>query len=156
MVIFSFSNIRCIVGNGDDLTFRGIAWLGNKLVKGSAAKNFINRDPALCNQLRHSFRKQTTTSLQLLQALFEWGKAQRKGVKVNPSDFLVQRAIGRCVDLLSRQAAQKNISISSDVYFDLRLHADADHFEFIIRNLLSNAIKFSYQGGAITIGTLCP
>lgn len=97
-------------------------------------------------------RKQTTASLQLLQALFEWGKAQLQGIKVWPVDFAVQPIVERCIDLLSPQAAQKNIRLSAELPQGLILHADADHFEFIIRNLLSNAIKFSYEGGAITIG----
>jgi len=33
----------------------------------------------------------------------------------------------------------------------LKLHADVDHLEFIVRNILSNAIKFSYEGTTITI-----
>lgn len=98
-------------------------------------------------------RKQTSASLQLLQALFEWGKAQLQGIKVSPSDFPVQPVVERCINLLSQQAAQKNISLSANFPEGLKLHADANHFEFIIRNLLSNAIKFSYEGGAISIGT---
>ncbi|SDF50317.1 two-component system, OmpR family, phosphate regulon sensor histidine kinase PhoR [Mucilaginibacter pineti] len=48
------------------------------------------------------------------------------------------------------------INAIADLPEGLTLHADADHFEFIIRNLLSNAIKFSYEGGAITIGAKLP
>lgn len=101
-------------------------------------------------------RKQTTASLQLLQALFEWGKAQLQGIKVNPTDFSVQPVVERCIHLLSQQAAQKNIQLMANLPDALKLHADADHFEFIIRNLLSNAIKFSYEGGTITIGARLP
>ena len=96
-------------------------------------------------------RKQTKASLELLQSLFEWGKAQLQGIKVNPSDFQVQPVIERCIHLLSRQAAQKHLRLTAEIPGDLKLHADADHFEFIIRNLLSNAIKFSYEGGTIHI-----
>jgi signal transduction histidine kinase len=101
-------------------------------------------------------RKQTTASLQLLQALFEWGKAQLQGIKVKSTDFRVQPVVERCIHLLSQQAAQKNIRLLADLPANLKLHADTDHFEFIIRNLLSNAIKFSYEGGTITIGARLP
>ncbi len=101
-------------------------------------------------------RKQTSAALQLLQALFEWGKAQLQGIKVNPSEFLVQPVVERCINLLSQQAAQKNIKLSAQLPEDLKLYADANHFEFIIRNLLSNAIKFSYEGGTISIGAKIP
>ncbi|RVU02424.1 tetratricopeptide repeat protein [Mucilaginibacter limnophilus] len=96
-------------------------------------------------------RKQTTASLELLKALFEWGKAQLQGIKVNPSDFDPKPVIARTIHLLSAQAAQKNISIDEKIAEYLLIHADADHFEFIIRNLLSNAIKFTYNGGSIQL-----
>ncbi len=96
-------------------------------------------------------RKQNTASLQLLQALFEWGRAQLQGIKVNTTDFAVRQVVERCIDLLRPQAAQKDIRLSADLPEGLTLHADADHFEFVIRNLLSNAIKFSYEGGMVTV-----
>jgi len=96
-------------------------------------------------------RKQTTASLELLQALFEWGNAQLRGVDVKPVDFDPKPVIERCISLLSQQASQKNIRISDQTPGYMRLYADADHFEFVIRNLVSNAIKFSHEGGAIEI-----
>jgi len=101
-------------------------------------------------------RKQTSASLELLQALFEWGKAQLQGIKVNPVDFDPKPVIARSMSLLSQQAAQKNIRINDDTPEYIRLYADADHFEFVIRNLLSNAIKFSYEGGTIEVSAKAP
>jgi len=97
-------------------------------------------------------RLQTTASLELLQALFEWGKAQLQGVKVNPSDLDPAPVIERCIHLLSQQAAQKNIAINQELPLNLRIHADTDHFELVIRNLVSNAIKFTKPHGHIEIG----
>jgi signal transduction histidine kinase len=101
-------------------------------------------------------RKQTSASLELLKSLFEWGKSQLQGIKVNTSDFRVLPVVERCIHLLSQQAAQKNIRLSSSLPEELMIHADADHFEFIIRNLLSNAIKFSYEGGEIAVTVESP
>jgi signal transduction histidine kinase len=101
-------------------------------------------------------RKQTSASLELLKSLFEWGKSQLQGIKVNPSEFRVQPVVERCIHLLSQQAAQKNIRLSADLPEELKIYADADHFEFIIRNLLSNAIKFSYEGGTIEVSAESP
>lgn len=96
-------------------------------------------------------RKQTKASLELLQSLFEWGKAQLQGIQVRPLDFDPRPVVERCITFLSQQAAQKNISLHMEVPAGLLLHADPDHFEFIIRNLLSNAIKFSHPGGRIEV-----
>lgn len=97
-------------------------------------------------------RKQTTASLELLQSLFEWGKAQLQGISVNQVTFNPRLVIERSIKLLTAQSAQKHITIADDVKDHLEIYADANHFELIIRNLLSNAIKFSYNGGTINIG----
>lgn len=96
-------------------------------------------------------RKQTRASLELLQSLFEWGKAQLQGIQVRPVDFDPAPVVDRCISLLTQQAGQKNISLHMEVPEGLLLHADPDHFEFVIRNLLSNAIKFSHAGGHIEV-----
>jgi len=98
-------------------------------------------------------RLQTTASLELLQALFEWGKAQLQGVKVNAADFDPGPVVERCIHLLSQQAAQKNILVNNELSQHLRIHVDADHFELVIRNLVSNAIKFTHPGGHIEVGS---
>lgn len=101
-------------------------------------------------------RKQTKASLELLQSLFEWGKAQLQGSRVNPADFDPAPVVERCISFLSQQAGQKNISLHMEVPAGLLLHADPDHFEFVIRNLLSNAIKFSHAGGRIDVKAASP
>ncbi|MCC8426350.1 ATP-binding protein [Mucilaginibacter sp. UR6-11] len=98
-------------------------------------------------------RKQTKISLELLQSLFEWGKAQLQGIQVRPSDFDPCPAVERCISFLSQQASQKHISVQLQLPDDLRVHADPDHFEFIVRNLLSNAIKFSHEDGLIEVSS---
>ncbi|MGN6397116.1 MAG: ATP-binding protein [Mucilaginibacter sp.] len=96
-------------------------------------------------------KKQTNASLELLKSLFAWGKAQLQGIEVNKADFLAKELIDRCITLLAPQASQKNITIKDNAPANLKVHADADHFEFVIRNLLSNAIKFSHPGGIIEV-----
>jgi signal transduction histidine kinase len=101
-------------------------------------------------------RKQTKASLELLQSLFEWGKAQLQGIQVNPADFDPAPVVERCISFLSQQAGLKNITLYMDVPTGLMLYADPDHFEFVIRNLLSNAIKFSHEGGRIDVKANLP
>ncbi|HEY8931559.1 MAG TPA: ATP-binding protein [Mucilaginibacter sp.] len=110
--------------------------------------------PAELKNIIAKLKMQTTASLELLMALFEWGRTQLQGVKVNRTDFDPREVADRPVGLLSQQATQKNISVSNDIPENLLVYADADHFEFVIRNLLSNAIKFTYPGGRVDISAL--
>jgi len=128
---------------------------------GSAAQLFEMMEtedftPEEMKSMIGELRKQTGASLELLKSLFEWGRSQLQGIRVNPSDFLVQRVVERSVHLLSQQVAQKHLQITIDLPDALRIRADADHFEFVIRNLLSNAIKFSYEGGTIAVSAQKP
>jgi len=128
---------------------------------GSAAQLFELMDteelpPDEMKLMVKELRKQTAASLELLQALFEWGRAQLQGVNVQPVHFNPRPVVERCIHLLGQQASFKGIQINNHLPENLNLHADANHFEFIIRNLLSNAIKFSYEGGVITVGAEMP
>jgi signal transduction histidine kinase len=96
-------------------------------------------------------RKQTAASFELLNALFSWGKAQMEGVKVKVENFDAKPLIARNINLLSQQAAHKKIQISDYSIGSFSIHADPDHFDFVIRNLLSNAIKFTHESGSIVI-----
>ncbi|UOE47236.1 ATP-binding protein [Mucilaginibacter sp. SMC90] len=128
---------------------------------GSAAQLFELMDteelpPDEMKLMVKELRKQTAASLELLQALFEWGKSQLQGVKVQPVDFNPEPVVERCIQLLGQQAVLKGIRMENHLPDYLNLHADINHFEFIIRNLLSNAIKFSHGGGLISIGAEVP
>ncbi|QKJ32746.1 tetratricopeptide repeat-containing sensor histidine kinase [Mucilaginibacter mali] len=98
-------------------------------------------------------RAQTTASFDLLNSLFEWGRSQLQGVRVQPEVLNSKSIINKNITLLSQQAGLKNINITDDTPADTKVFADPNHFDFIIRNLLSNAIKFTYIGGHIFISS---
>jgi signal transduction histidine kinase len=98
-------------------------------------------------------RKQTEASLELLQTLFEWGRAQLQGIKVQPEKLDAKTIISKNIQLLNRQAGVKHITIKNYVTANAGVLADLNHFDFIIRNLLSNAIKFTHEHGQIELNS---
>jgi signal transduction histidine kinase len=98
-------------------------------------------------------RKQTEASLELLQTLFEWGRAQLQGIKVQPEILDAKTIISKNIQLLDRQAGLKHITNKNNVNGNAGVLADLNHFDFIIRNLLSNAIKFTYGNGQIELNS---
>jgi signal transduction histidine kinase len=102
-------------------------------------------------QMISEVRKQTHASFELLNGLFEWGKAQLQGIQVNQKHFETHPVIQKNISLLSQQASLKKIIITDHSPVDARLFADPNQFDFIIRNLLSNAIKFTFPSGFIDI-----
>lgn len=97
-------------------------------------------------------RKQTEASFELLQTLFEWGRAQLQGITVQPETLDTKAIVDKNINLLSRQAALKQIAVIDSVPTGTGIVGDLNHFDFIVRNLLSNAIKFTYEKGSIELG----
>ena len=102
-------------------------------------------------QMLHSLKEQASASLETLDKLLYWGKAQISGKKIEIADFGTDEHISKNVRLLKMGAEQKNIAIQNNVDRAIIIHGDPSHFDFIIRNLLSNAIKFTRTSGIIQI-----
>ncbi|MXV16795.1 tetratricopeptide repeat-containing sensor histidine kinase [Hufsiella ginkgonis] len=96
-------------------------------------------------------RKQGDVTLEILNALLNWGEAQLKGIHIKPSLFKAETSIRKNIEALSRQAEAKSIAVKDLTPPGLMVYGDANHFDFIVRNLLSNAIKFSRPSGMIEI-----
>jgi len=97
-------------------------------------------------------RKQGNVTLEILNALLNWGEAQLKGIHVKALSFQVGNSIRKNILALQQQAADKSVIVTDNTSADITLHGDPNHFEFVIRNLLSNAIKFSFPGEDVVIG----
>jgi signal transduction histidine kinase len=105
-----------------------------------------------------TFRKdmthQVNTLTLLLENLLSWSKKQmQKGLQTNRSVVVVKEIIDQNLALFNEISISKQIDIKSTVFEDLKIMADVDQFDLIIRNLLSNAIKFTPKGGSILLDT---
>ncbi|TCC91002.1 ATP-binding protein [Pedobacter hiemivivus] len=96
-------------------------------------------------------RKQGDVSLEILDSLLNWGKAQLNGITINPVEFDPTAIVINNITALQGKAAEKGLNIQNHILPGYKIKADQDHFDFIIRNLLSNAIKFSSESGKIEI-----
>lgn len=112
-------------------------------------------DPSITEEERsymiETLEAHSRASMETLDKLLFWGKTQVTGARVNPSDFRVGELVRNNVELANAGAEAKNIKVENNIPGDLRVRADASHFDFIIRNLLSNAIKFTNSGGKVTM-----
>ncbi|MFD2514948.1 tetratricopeptide repeat protein [Pontibacter locisalis] len=98
-----------------------------------------------------TIEKSQQSSLWLLDNLLLWTKAQMNGLKMEPEEVKVFRLVNQNIKLLQPQAEQKGISLTSTVDSELRLFADKEMTDLVLRNLISNAIKFCKQGDAIQV-----
>jgi signal transduction histidine kinase len=108
-------------------------------------------DPKEYHAMISEMRKQGDISLEILNALLNWGEAQLKGIHVKPSNFNAETVVTKNIAALHSQAGAKFILITDHVAPDITVYGDVNHFDFVVRNLLSNAIKFSLPSGKIEI-----
>lgn len=91
---------------------------------------------------------------ELLEDLLRWAKNQFDSLDFNPvliDDVQLQVMI--CLKRLKPMAEAKNIELIEHVDEGLKLYADRDMLDTIIRNLVSNAIKFTARGTVVVAAT---
>ncbi|WP_374951001.1 sensor histidine kinase [Mucilaginibacter sp.] len=94
--------------------------------------------------------KVTHRTIDMLSKLLVWSKAQMDGVNVKLGHISLRDALYNTFELERSIALKKNITMSSEVDWDVKIVADSDMLQLVIRNLISNAIKFTPNGGQIS------
>lgn len=130
---------------GHDL--RGAATSINSLLEGLASGLFSHEE--FMAVLPASIKTSNGLSATL-DNLLEWSHAQFKGIEYQPQNTQINESIQSVIELLSNQAANKNITLVNNCA-DQVVWSDVNLLQVIIRNLLSNCIKFSNPDAQILL-----
>ena len=87
----------------------------------------------------------------LLVNLLEWSRLQTGRLSFNPVPINFKAIINDNVELFKNSALQKEVLIDTDIKSDLKIDADYNMINTVVRNLLSNAIKYTSKAGKIRI-----
>jgi two-component system sensor histidine kinase/response regulator len=90
----------------------------------------------------------------LLGNLLTWSRIQRGIIEYEPQPFNLTTIVARNIELFTRNARQKQITLTQDLAAHLAVYADVQMIDTVVRNLLSNALKFTQPGGAITVSAI--
>jgi signal transduction histidine kinase len=90
---------------------------------------------------------------KLLEDLLEWSRNQTNKITFDQSLILLSKLVDNIADLLNNNLEKKEIEIVNKVDTDVKVYADLNMLNTILRNLISNAIKFTQIGGKIEIGS---
>lgn len=88
---------------------------------------------------------------KLLENLLEWARMQMGLVGYNPNDEVFVEMISNTISIYEKAANEKKIQLQLQLPADVRVHADPNMVNSIMRNLLSNAVKFTYPKGNIKV-----
>ena len=96
--------------------------------------------------------KETEETHDLLDNLLKWTKSQTGRLKVAYQDLEVMDVVTGVYGIFTMIAETKNIALTMEENVTgLKVRADKDMLNTVVRNFLSNAIKFTPEGSAIEI-----
>ncbi len=93
-------------------------------------------------------------SSDLLNQLLDWSLSQMKGDEYKPREIVLSEICKDVIQMVQNMSKQKGVLLSYDVDEEIRIFADKNLVEIVIRNLIINAIKYTNEGGAINISAL--
>lgn len=111
----------------------------------------IKEEPEREKKLIDALAKSSKNTLDLIENLLQWSKAEMGGTVLHPEILNLNKQIEYNLELLHENADFKNIKITNLTDPDIYLLSDQNTTNTIFRNLISNAIKFTYELGEIKI-----
>ena len=87
----------------------------------------------------------------LLDSLLGWARFQWGDLTPNASQVEIGELVRHNLSLFNPMATVKGITLDAENGSGVRVIADPDMVDLVLRNLLNNAIKFTNAGGTITI-----
>ena len=115
------------------------------------SKNSHRYDSDKITKLANSINKSGQSVLNLLNGLLNWARAEQDDIAFNPQSFKLRDVCNGILETLSPISKEKNIGINCLFEDGLKVFADTNMLQTILRNLVSNAIKFTNSGGSIDI-----
>ena len=103
--------------------------------------------------LSEKLKENLNLSQRTLENLLNWSLSQMGGIKTERKKIDVISSIDEACQLMEAVAARKNITLHKDLH-GMKVWADEDQLQVVLRNLIHNAIKFSSFNDRIEIRTL--
>ncbi|WP_199615706.1 two-component system histidine kinase PnpS [Paenibacillus alkalitolerans] len=88
---------------------------------------------------------------RLIGDILDLSKIESKRVQLHFSPVEMKPFIERTLNMMSTEAAKKNIQLESNVEEDIYVEADEDRLRQILINLLANGISYTHEGGSVKI-----
>lgn len=101
--------------------------------------------------IKEKLLSSTRNTLDLLNNVLSWSKSQMDGLKFKTSVISVHELLLPQLLLFTNIAQNKNIKVEISIDHDLKVVANGDMVQLIMRNLINNAIKFTSAGGRIIV-----
>ena len=114
-------------------------------------KNYESMDDARKRDFIKDIHDSSNRVYRLLENLLEWSRIQTGRMPWNPRPLVIGDLISVVMSLFRQSANEKRIKLEVEGDQELKIFADKNMMETILRNLVSNAIKFTGEGGSVAV-----
>ena len=115
------------------------------------AEDLSTMKQADLQEMTRCMEKSASNLYGLLENLLEWAKMERGIIPFNPVVVSLFSSINESMEMLMESIKTKEIELTCDIPADLRVIADTNMLQTVIRNFVSNAVKFTPKGGKISL-----
>lgn len=112
--------------------------------------NFDSFDKQKLGEINQTLYDTTKQIFKLLENLLSWSRSQMGTIKFTPEEVDVAILAYELKGLTYSMAKEKNVEIKLDVEKGIKVFADMNMIQTVVRNLVTNSIKFT-ENGSITI-----
>ncbi|NVN93929.1 MAG: PAS domain S-box protein [Bacteroidetes bacterium] len=98
-----------------------------------------------------SMRKSATNLFRLLENLLEWSRIQQGLIPFTPEIVQLLPIVEESMEMIIEAAKNKDVKVALNIPVELKVFADSNILQTVIRNLASNAVKFTPRGGRVLI-----
>lgn len=113
--------------------------------------NKIDLEPEEKKAIEQNLLASTKQTSEMLQNILHWSKDQMQGITASLTELSLDETLAHTISLQQNLAKEKNIQLNYKITNNIKVIADSDMLQLIIRNLLNNAIKFTSPGGDINL-----
>lgn len=101
--------------------------------------------------LSSKLKENLNLTQRTLENLLNWSLSQMGGIRTHKKKIDIGNCIDEACSLLEEVAARKNITLHKELSGPMKVWADEDQLQVVLRNLIHNAIKFSSFNDQIQI-----
>lgn len=90
-------------------------------------------------------------NLSMMDNLLAWAQEQMSGLELDLEPVVIRDIVEAVFENCEFRARHKGIILKNEVTSELKVKADPNLLNLILRNLISNSIKFSKEGDEVTV-----
>ncbi len=113
-----------------------------------------NIDSMSNDEIKESYTKINQTlkrQFELLNNLLDWSRLQINNFNMVLEKISLHEELDKTIESLSLTAQEKKIKLVNLIPENIKVYADKNMLQLVLRNLIINSIKFSYQDSEVKI-----